>query len=52
MEQENYIDFKITEKQAKMIADYFSKDYNKLEEYEICELLDILIDSLIIEEEK
>ena len=47
MEAENYIDFHITEDQAKTIAAYFYKEYDKLEDYEICELLDKLIDNLI-----
>ena len=46
MEQLNYIDFKITEDQAKLICKYWNKDYTKLEDYEICELLDKTIDEL------
>ena len=50
----NYIDFKITEDQAKLICKYWNKDYTKLDEYEICELLDKTIDELneeLLEEE-
>lgn len=46
MEQENYINYHITENQAEAIANHFKKDIRKLEEYEICELLDTIIDHL------
>lgn len=46
MEQENYIPYKITDEQAKRICEYYGKDINQLEEYEICELLDKIIDEL------
>lgn len=43
----NSIDYKITLEQAEIICKYFNKDINKLEEYEICELLDKVIDKLV-----
>ena len=46
MEQENSILFHITLDQAELLAKHFNRDINDLEEYEICELLDKLIDSL------
>lgn len=46
MEQENSILFHITLDQAKAIALHFGQDVATLEEYEICELLDRLIDEL------
>ena len=46
MEQENWIDYKITRYQAEIICRHFNKDINSLEEYEICELLDKIIDKL------
>lgn len=46
MEQENNILFHITEDQAKKVCEYFGKNYKDLEEYEICELLDKLIDGI------
>lgn len=46
MEQENYIDFHITEDQAKLICKYWNQNYNDLDEYEICELLNKTIDEL------
>ena len=46
MEQENIIIFHITEGQAEAIAKHFNKNINELEEYEICELLDEIIDHL------
>ena len=43
-EQENNILFHITLDQAEIIAKHFDRDINDLEEYEICELLDKIID--------
>ena len=43
----NTILFHLTEEQSKRVCDYFGKNYNELEEYEICELLDKLIDSIV-----
>lgn len=45
--EENNILFHITEEQAHNISNYFGKNYKELEEYEICELLDKLIDSIV-----
>ena len=47
---ENNIDFKISYSQAEKICNYFGKSILQLEPYEICELLDRVIDSLIVEE--
>lgn len=52
MEQENYIDYHITEGQVKIICRYWNKDYKNLEDYEICELLDKTIDELVNEMEE
>lgn len=47
MEQENYIDFHITQDQANKIAEHFGYNIDNLaEDYEICELLDRIIDEL------
>ena len=43
---ENNILFHITEDQAIKIANYFNKNITNLEEYEICQLLDKIIDNL------
>ena len=43
-EQENNIIYHITLNQAETIAKHFGRDINDLEEYEICELLDKIID--------
>lgn len=40
------ITFHITEDQAIKICEYFNEDYRMLEDYEICELLDRLIDKI------
>ena len=41
---DNTILFHITEDQARVICDHYKLDYTKLEDYEICTLLDNLID--------
>lgn len=46
MEQENYIDYHITENQAKLICKHFYKNLEDVEEYEVCEMLDKIIDNL------
>lgn len=46
MPSENIILFHITEDQANIICKHFNKDIKDLEEYEICELLDRIIDEL------
>ena len=46
MEQENNIIFHITEGQAEAIAKHFNENIDELEEYEICEMLDKIIDHL------
>lgn len=38
--------FHISMDQAKLLCDHYNVDINKVEEYEICELLDKLIDTL------
>lgn len=40
----NTILYNITEEQAERIAKHFNKDLKNLEEYEVCMLLDRLID--------
>lgn len=47
MEQENNIIFHITLDQAEAIARHFEKDIKDLDEYEICELLDRILDEEI-----
>lgn len=44
--EENNILYHITSEQAEKLCMYYSKDMAELEEYEICELLDRLIDSI------
>ena len=46
MEQENYISYKITPEQANAICIHFGKNIKELDEYQICELLDRIIDNL------
>ena len=46
MEQENSILFHITLGQAEAIAKHFNKNVDDLEEYEICEMLDEILDHL------
>lgn len=44
---EDYIiNFHITKDQAEIICEHFNKNLNDLEEYEVCELLDQIIDEL------
>lgn len=38
--------FHISLDQAKLLCDHFNVDINEMEEYEICELLDRLIDTI------
>lgn len=40
------INYHITREQAEIICDHFNKNMNDLEEYEICELLDKIIDEI------
>lgn len=44
--EENNILFHITLGQAEAIANHFGKNIKDLEEYEICEMLDNIIDHL------
>lgn len=50
MGEDNTIIFHIAENQAKIIASYFGESCEYLEDYEICELLDKIIDNLSINE--
>lgn len=45
--EESNILYHITNNQAELLAKYYNKDINTLEEYEICELLDAYIDEII-----
>lgn len=47
MKSDSVLSFGITMDQAKKICDYYGKDINKLEGYEVCELLDKLIDDIV-----
>lgn len=42
----NTLGYVITQDQAEKICNHFNKDINSLENYEICELLDNIIDNL------
>lgn len=46
MKSDSVLSFGITLDQAKRICEYYGKDINQLEGYEICELLDKIIDEL------
>ena len=47
IKMEDYIiNFHITQEQAEIICEHFNKNLNDLEEYEVCELLDQIIDEL------
>lgn len=46
MEQDFIINFHVTRDQAAKVCKYYGKNIDELEEYEICELLDKLIDNL------
>ena len=45
MENENTILYRIDINRAELLCKHFGKDINNTEEYEICELLDKLIDN-------
>ena len=42
----NYIDFKITEEQAKLLCKYWNVNYNEVDDMEIIALLDKTINEL------
>ena len=42
------IQFIFTEEQQEIICGHFNKDKDKLEDWEICELLDKVIDNLVL----
>lgn len=44
--QDFAISFPLTEDQAAKVCKHYGKDINDLQEYEICELLDKIIDEL------
>lgn len=46
MKSDSVLNFGITLEQAERICEYYGKDINKLEGYEVCELLDEIIDEL------
>lgn len=41
---EREVEFKISESQVAILCEHFEKDVGKLDDWEICELLDKLID--------
>ena len=43
----NMLNFPVTREQAEILANHYGKNLNELEEYEVLELLDELIDSLV-----
>lgn len=46
MKSDSILNFGITLEQAQRICEYYGRDINKLEGYEVCELLDRIIDEL------
>lgn len=44
---EENINFVFTKDQQQLVAEYYGKDINELQEFEICELLDQLIDEKV-----
>ena len=42
------LSFNVTKEQAIKICEHFGKDINKMEDYEVCELLDKIIDNLTV----
>lgn len=44
--QDFVISFPVTEDQAAKVCEHYGKNINDLQEYEICELLDRIIDEL------
>ena len=51
MKSDSVISFGITLDQAKKICEYYGEDINKIQGYEVCELLDRLIDDIVDTEE-
>lgn len=47
MKSDSVISFGITLDQAKKICEYYGEDINKIQGYEVCELLDRLIDDIV-----
>ena len=47
MKSDSVLSFGITMDQAKKICEYYGTDINKVEGYEVCELLDRLIDDIV-----
>lgn len=47
MKSDSVITFGITLDRAKKICEYYGKDINKVQGYEVCELLDRLIDDIV-----
>lgn len=43
----NEINYILTREQAEDICKHYGQDVSKLEDYEICELLDLLIDNAL-----
>ncbi len=46
MKSDSVLNFGITQEQAEILCKYYNKDINKVEGYEVCELLDKAIDEL------
>lgn len=46
MKSDSVLSFGITLDQAKRICEYYGKDINKVEEYEVCDMLDQIIKDL------
>lgn len=47
MNSDSVLTFGITMDQAQKICEYYGKDISQLQGYEVCELLDKLIDDII-----
>ena len=46
MKDDSVLSFGITVDQAKRICEYYGKDINTVQGYEVCEMLDQIIDDL------
>lgn len=46
MKSDSVLSFGITLDQAKRICEYYGKDINEVEEYEVCTMLNQIIDDL------
>lgn len=47
MEQDDTLEFRISGDQARKICNYYGCDFDDIEDYEVCELLDRYIDEIV-----